>query len=127
MQKIKQLFGERTALRIALAICLIVLAFLAIRRFAGPKNPYGFDRLTENVTLVCRETGEEFTMPRGRMEQQLWSRPAPIDPNVGLVNPNTGRPTLFPKSEWESTIDRINADRKAVADASGRKPRKTGG
>jgi hypothetical protein len=124
MEKVKVLFGERTVLRIALAACLVVLAVLAFRRFAGPQNPYSFDRLTQDVTLICRETGEEFIMPRGRMEQQLWQRPAPIDPTLGLTNPNTGRPTLFPKNEWEATIDRINADRQAVADASGRKPRK---
>ena len=125
MEKVKVLFGERTALRIALAVCLLILAILAFRRFAGSPNPYSFDRLTQEVTLVCRETGEEFTMPRGRVEQQLWQRPAPLDPTVGLTNPNTGRPTLFPKTEWEATIDRINADRQAVAAASGRKPPKS--
>ena len=125
MQRFKRFFGERTALRVALAVCLVVFAVLAVRRLTRPQNPYSFERLTQEVTLVCRETGEEFTMPRGRVEQMLWDRPAPIDPSVGITNPNTGLPTLFPKNEWETMIDRINADRKAVADASGRKPRKT--
>lgn len=124
MQKFKNFFGERTALRIALSLCLIVFAVLAIRRLTRPENPYSFERLTQEVTLVCRETGEEFKMPRGRMEQMLWDRPAPIDPSVGLINPNTGRPTLFPKNEWEDMIERINTDRQAVAGSSGRKPRK---
>lgn len=120
MAKLKELLGERTLLRISLAVCLVILAVIAVLRLTGPKNPYSLERLTQDVTLVCRETGEEFRMPRGRMEQMLWDRPAPLDPGVGLVNPDTGRPTLFPKSEWEQTIERINADRSAIAEASGR-------
>ena len=121
--KLKSLLGDRPAMRIVLVVCLFGLAIVAVIRLTAPKNPYGLDRLTADVTLVCRETGEEIIMPRGRMEQMLWDRPRPIDPSVGLTNPKTGRPTLFPKSEWEATIDRINADRQAIADASGRKPR----
>lgn len=125
MNMVKNLLGERAVPRITLAVCLVVLGVIAVIRLTGQRNPYGLDRLTQDVTLVCRETGEEIVMPRGRMEQMLWDRPGPLDPSQGLINPKTGRPTLFPKSEWEVTISRINADRRAVAEASGRKPRRT--
>lgn len=114
MERIKSYFGERTAMRISLTLCLIALALIVAVRLFGTKNPYSAARMQENVTLVCRETGEEFVMPRGRMEVQLYERPGPLDPNVGLINPKTGRPTLFPKSAWEATIERINSDREAV-------------
>jgi hypothetical protein len=123
VERIKAFFGEQTAMRIVLVVCLVALGVIAVLRLTGNNNPYSAARLQEDVKLVCRETGEEFEMPRGRIEVQLYERPGPLDPSVGLTNPKTGRPTLFPKSEWEATIDRINADRQAIADASGRKPR----
>lgn len=118
---LKQLGTPKMVARIALGVIVCVLAAVLVLRLTGPKNPYSFEQLTEEVTLKCRETGFEMTMPRGRMEQMLWDRPAPIDPSEGLINPETGRPTMFPKSEWEQTVQRINDDREAVASQSGRK------
>lgn len=115
MGKLGNILGERAAQKIALMVCLTALAVVLVIRLTGPKDPYSFEQLTSDVTLVCRETGEEFKMPRGRMEQMLWDRPANLDASVGLTNPKTGRPTLFPKNEWLATIDRINAERAAVA------------
>ena len=118
---LKQLGTPKIVARILLGLLVCVLALVLVLRLAGPENPYTHERLTEDVTLKCRETGFEMTIPRGRMEQMLWDRPAPIDPTVGLTNPETGRPTMFPKSEWEQTVQRINDDRRTVAEQSGRK------
>ncbi|MFG0243065.1 MAG: hypothetical protein ACF8R9_09790 [Phycisphaerales bacterium JB054] len=118
---LKQLGTPKIIARVLLGVIACVLAVVLVLRLTGPENPYTHERLTEEVTLKCRETGFEMTIPRGRMEQMLWDRPAPIDPSQGLTNPETGRPTMFPKSEWEQTVQRINDDRRSVAEQTGRK------
>ena len=102
-------------LRWVVPAILLAAAVLFFIRGRTSSNPYSFDQLAETVTLVCRETGEEFKMPRGQVERELWGRPLPLDLSQGLLNPGTGRPTLFPKSEWEQTVERINSDRQAIA------------
>jgi len=118
---LKQLGTPKIIARVLLGVIVCALAVVLVLRLTGPENPYTHERLTEEVTLKCRETGFEMTIPRGRMEQMLWDRPAPIDPALGLTNPETGRPTMFPKSEWEQTVRRINDDRRSVAEQTGRK------
>jgi hypothetical protein len=92
-----------------------VVGLMLLRLRHIDDNPYSLDRTTEMVTIKCRETGDEWTMPRGRMEQMLWDRPAPLDPSQGLPNPKTGKLTGFPKSDWENTIERISAERQEIA------------
>src|SRR5690349_7565115 len=108
MNRLRKLLAERPApgwLVAGLLLALLALSLLRLRRVDD--NPYSLDRTTELVTIKCRETGEEWQLPRGRMEQMLWDRPAPLDPSQGLPNPSSGRLTGFPKSDWENTIDRI--------------------
>ena len=117
---IRTLLREKAYLGWTLAGLLLLLAVvLAFRAFRGTPSAYTFDRLTENVVIKDRETGEEWTMPRGRMEAILWDRGGKIDPSVGLPNPTTGKLTGFPKSEWEATVERIKADREATVQAYG--------
>jgi hypothetical protein len=117
---IRTVLREKAYLGWSLAGLLFILAaVLAFRAFRGTPSAYTFDRLTENVVIKDRETGEEWTMPRGRMEAILWDRGARLDPSVGLPNPTTGTPTGFPKSEWEATVERIKSDREAAAQAYG--------
>ena len=118
LQKVREAINKSVWARWLIPLVLLGAAAVFFVRGARSSNPYSFDQLSETVTLVCRETGEEFTMARGRVEQELWTRPLPLDPDVGLTNPATGRPTLFPKSEWEQTIERINSDRHAIAERS---------
>lgn len=122
---LKQLGTPKIIARVLLGVIVFTMAVVLVLRLTGPENPYTHERLTEEVTLKCRETGFEMTIPRGRMEQMLWDRPAPIDPALGLTNPETGRPTMFPKSEWEQTVQRINDDRRSVAEQTGRKKSNT--
>ena len=83
------------------AVLLLLVGWSVLRMRTANDNPYSLNRTTETVVIKCRETGEEWTMPRGRMEQMFWDRPAPIDPSQGLPNPKTGKLTGFPKSDWE--------------------------
>jgi hypothetical protein len=116
VNRLRQFLNERPALGWAVAAALLLVVALSLYRMRRVNdNPYALDRTTELITIRCRETGEEWQMPRGRMEQVLWDRPAPLDPSQGLPNPKTGRLTGFPKSDWENTIDRISAERQEVA------------
>ena len=107
-------------------VLLVVAVYLAYRSFGSGANPYSFDSRTEDIVIRDRETGEEWTMKRGRMEAMLWER-GKIDPTVGIPNPKTGKPTGFPKSDWESTIERIQRDQAAFAEAYGGRVPTTGG
>lgn len=121
MNRFREFLNRRPALGWAVAaVMLLVVAFSLYRLRRADDNPYTLDRTTEMITIRCRETGEEWTMPRGRMEQALWDRPAPLDASQGLPNPTTGRLTGFPKSDWESTIDRISAERQETANKRSR-------
>jgi hypothetical protein len=116
VNRLRQFINDRPALGWAVAGALLLVVALSLYRMRRVgDNPYSLDRTTEMVTIRCRETGEEWQMPRGRMEQALWDRPAPLDPSQGLPNPTTGRLTGFPKSDWENTIDRISAERQEIA------------
>ncbi len=97
-------------------VLMIVMVWVWYRGLYGNTNPTALERSTQDVVIRDRETGEEWTMPRGRMEQYLWDRPLPIDPNQGLPNPKTGKLTGFPRSEWEATVDRISTERTVVAE-----------
>lgn len=125
MSSIKAWAQANTKTAAGVLIIALLAGFLVLRQLRSGTNAYEPERLTELVTIRCSETGEEWEMPRGRMEQLLWDRPAPIDPKIGLVNPKTGKPTGFPVSEWEATCIRINRDRsadvKAAADSKGAK------
>jgi hypothetical protein len=101
-------------------VLVLVCAWVWYRSLKSGDNEYSVSRMTQKVVIRDRETGEEWTMPRGQMEQFLWDRPLPIDPSQGLPNPKTGKFTGFPKSEWESTVDRISQEREATAGPQGR-------
>ena len=77
--------------------------------------------LSEMVTIRCRDTGKEWKLARGVMEKQLMMRTYPVNPEEGLVNPDTGKPTGFPVDDWRRTIDRINAVRKPLAEKAAAK------
>ena len=94
------------------AVLMLAAAFFVWRNYRS--DP--ISQMTEMVTIRCTETGETWQVPRGVLEKQLYQRPFPVDPNVGVVNPKTGKPTGFPVDDWKTTIERINAERKALRD-----------
>jgi hypothetical protein len=100
---------------------VLVGAWVWYRSLNAGSNITSVDRMAQEITIKDRETGEEWTIARGRMELYLWERKLPIDPNEGLPNPKTGKLTGFPKSEWESTVDRITSERELTAETGGRK------
>lgn len=102
------------------AVLLLICAYVWYRSLNAGSNITSVDRMAQEITIKDRETGEEWTIARGRMELYLWERKLPIDPNEGLPNPNTGKLTGFPKSEWESTVDRITRERNLTAETGGR-------
>lgn len=101
----------------AVAGVLLVVAVVVYMRPMGSRSAYTLDQLDQDVVIRDRETGEEWTIKRGRLEAILWEREGRLDPDVGLPNPKTGTLTGFPKSDWEETVERINRDREAAAKA----------
>ncbi len=56
----------------AVAGVLIVLCgWVWYRSLGGGGDPYSLGRTTEEITIRDRETGDEWTMPRGRFEMAL--------------------------------------------------------
>ncbi len=94
------------------AVLAVATAYFAYRGLTAGETR----ELTENVTIRCRETGKEWTMTRGAMEKQLYMRPYPLNPDEGLPNPDTGKPTGFPVDDWKKAIEEINAERKSFAE-----------
>lgn len=96
---------------VAGAILLISVA--VYWKMSGKGDPYSVERLSQDVTIKCVETGDEWTMQRGLMERELRRRTGLIDPTQGLPNPKTGRLTGFPfdKDSWEATVRRLNEEK----------------
>lgn len=94
------------------AVVALVAVFMFFRNLGAGETA----ELTQEVTVRCRETGKEWKMPRGAMEKQLMLRPYPVNPEEGLINPDTGKPTGFPIDDWKLSVDRINASRAPLAE-----------
>jgi hypothetical protein len=110
---IREFINQRPALGWGVAAAVIVVAsVMFLRSLRGGETA----ELTQEVTIRCRDTGKEWTMPRGAMERALYMRSYPVNPDEGLPNPDTGALTGFPVDDWKSTITRINADRKDRAE-----------
>lgn len=120
--------SSSTGLKVAIVFAVLLGGFLLFRTFSGSSDPYSVDRLTEDVTIRCDETGKEWELNRGMMERMLRTRDngadGLIDPSVGFVNSETGQPTGFPVNrdkDWEQTIERINEEKRAAAARGGRR------
>ncbi|MEO0482268.1 MAG: hypothetical protein AAF138_01455 [Planctomycetota bacterium] len=102
------------------AVAVVVLLYIRL----GGNSTYSVERMTEMVTIKCTETGEEWIMPRGRMEKELRLRGGAIDASVGLTNPTTGQPTGFPfdAGSWRETVERLNREAEAARAARSGSP-----
>lgn len=97
------------------AAVLMLAAALALWRQFGRSTET--TELAEMITIRCIETGKEWKVPRGVMEKELYLRDFPVDPNKGLINPDTGKFTGFPVDAWKETVERVNAERSQVQKA----------
>lgn len=112
----RDLLKRQPLLGWALAAAMLLLAgFFAWRNYQADDTV----QLTQMVTIRCTETGETWQVPRGALEKDLYMRAYPVDPNQGLVNPKTGKPTGFPIDDWAATVASVNAARKVLAEATG--------
>lgn len=119
--EIRELVRSKPWIGWAVAGVLAVIAVVVLVRGGGGTSAYTLEDQTQDVVIRDRETGEEWTIKRGRLEAMLWERAGKLDPNVGLPNPKTGTLTGFPKSDWEETVERVNRDRDEAARAYGRR------
>ncbi len=73
--------------------------------------------LTDKVTVLFTDTGEEIEMRRGELEMRLLERAGPVDPAQGIINPKTQKPSgvILNKEDWAKTVDKLNAMKKAAA------------
>jgi hypothetical protein len=118
MQRLRELLSNSPWIGWIVAAAFLGLSVVIYLRLSGSNDAYSVERMSEMVTIKCIETGDEWEMTRGLMEQQLRRRGGTLTPTDGIMNPNTGRPTGFPfnKSEWERTIERINREKASVTD-----------
>jgi len=94
----------------------LMLAAVFYVRGGGNSVPDSIERRSETVTIRCTETGEEWQMNRGQFERLLMTQHGLIDPTKGIPSEFAeGRLTgvLVDKDDWEETVNRINAMKKA--------------
>lgn len=122
MNKIRELLQKSPWMGWAVAGLIFAVAVYMYMRGGGGSDPYSPDRLTQTVSIRFADTGEVVEMRRGEMEKDLRSRAGRLDPGAGIINPKTGQATGFPysKSDWEKTIDRLNAEKEAVVKKRGK-------
>ena len=109
---------KKQVVRVVLVGLIVVLGGVFFVRMITGAEPGTAASLTQDLTIRCSETGDEWTLSRGKLEQALYSRQGEIDVNEGLVNPETGKATGFPvnrKRDWDGTIDRIKEEKAALA------------
>lgn len=116
--------GAKSKATIVLASVAIILGgWLLVRSvFSGP-DVGSVDYLQTDLTVKDSETGEEWEMSRGKLEQELYSRSGDIDPNEGLPNPTTGKPTGFPMNrerDWDAVVERIIAEKARLREKRGK-------
>lgn len=109
---------------------MAMVAFIAIgvaivgviRLVARDDDPYSRERMSVMIELRCAETGESWSLTRGRLEAELRARPGQLDPSLGLQSPYAaGRQTGFPTRSgvWEETISRINNEKTRLEGSRG--------
>lgn len=97
-------------------VALVVAGFFYFRA-AGSGPADSIERRSQQVTIRCTETGNEWQMNRGEFERLLMTTPGVIDPTKGIPSKFAdNRPTgvLVDKSDWDETVNRINAMKRAL-------------
>ncbi|MEZ6243292.1 MAG: hypothetical protein R3B57_09635 [Phycisphaerales bacterium] len=94
---------------------IVLVGIVFARGFFSSGMTSEAERLSQDVTIRCMESGQEWTMNRGQFEMLLLEQPGAIDAAKGIPSPYAdGRPTgvLVDKRDWQQTVDRINAEKR---------------
>lgn len=104
-----------------LAALLLAVSIWLYTRGSRGSDPYSPERMQESIVIRFTDTNDEITMTRGKLDRELRRSGSVLDPAKGVVNPKTGQPTGFPfnKSEWDSTIARINQEKEMYRSGTG--------
>lgn len=109
--------NENPAVGRTIAFIAVAVAAFFIFRTLNKSEPDSHERRSQMVTIRDTETGDEWEMNRGQFERLLMLQEGQIDPNGGIPSHfSEGRPVgvLVDKSDWENTVERINAMKDAV-------------
>ncbi|MEN0020809.1 MAG: hypothetical protein AAF747_08005 [Planctomycetota bacterium] len=108
--------GKGSLIKLGIAAAVLILLAITVRAFVGGSS-YNPQKNAESITLVCEESGEEWTVMRGFLMDQLYRRQLPLDKERGFSSPHAeGRLVAFPKSgsAWNSMINEATAQMEAV-------------
>ena len=98
-----------------LALVFFLIAGVVIfSRLNSSGPPDSVERLSQDVTLRCTETGTEWTMNRGQFELQLLTYQGELSEDGMFPSPYAeGRPVaiLVDRKDWAETVERIRAAR----------------
>lgn len=120
IKKLRTFINGKPWLGWALASLILIGAIVMYYSLSGRGGRYSVERMGEQVTIRCSETGREWTMTRGMLEKTLRGRGESVDPNEGLINSETGKPTGFPiDSSWKEMITRINKEKEEIKAGGG--------
>lgn len=113
MNTIRELLAKNPWIGWIFAAMFLGLAVFIYMKRSGSDDPYSPDRMVELVTIKFVDTGDEIQIPRGRLDKELRGRGGSLNPEEGIINPKTGKPTGFPfdKDEWSQWIARINQEK----------------
>lgn len=101
------------------AAALLVALVLVVRSM----NSSGFDPQANaaSVVVVCQESGQEWSVRRGFLMDELYRRNGPLDLTDGLSSPHAdGRRVAFPKDQgvWKRMVAEANVQLAALSDPS---------
>ena len=114
---IRETVNQKPWIGWAVAGVLAAAAGYFIIRGSSSSAPDSIERRSQQVTIRCTETGEEWTMNRGQFERLLLLQSGEIDPSQGIPSEFAdGRLTgvLVDTDDWEETVERINAMKRSV-------------
>jgi hypothetical protein len=114
---LREKLNEKPMLGWVVAGLALVVAGYVIFRSTTSGDPDSVERRSQQVTIRCMETNEEWTMNRGEFERLLLLKQGLIDPNAGIPSKFAeGRPTgvLVNKADWLEAVERINAQKQAL-------------
>ncbi len=114
---LREKLNERPMLGWIVAGIALLAAGYFVYRSTISNDPDSVERRSQQVTIRCMETNQEWTMNRGEFERLLLLKQGLVDPNAGIPSKFAdGRPTgvLVDKADWLEAVERINAQKKAL-------------